>query len=274
MSILSDLTGMKFGRLAVISRAGATKDHRAVWLCLCDCGNQKKVSGKSLRNGDSRSCGCLSRESRAKRRLIDLSGNTYGRLAVIKRVPNKGKSTRWLCKCICGGEVVVLGDNLKSGHTKSCGCIASESKSRRSTTHGPARPGKLSKLFVAWQGMKARCYNDKSSSYRNYGGRGIKVCDRWLNSFENFLEDVGDAPSVNHSIDRIDPNGNYETGNVRWATRAQQNNNKRGVIKICFYGTTKTISEWSKCLGIPHGTLYSRYRQGMTPFQILVAARS
>jgi hypothetical protein len=154
-------------------------------------------------------------------KIIDLTGEKFGRLTVLAWHPSGIWRSRsqpmWLCRCRCGIERVVLGHHLRAGKTRSCGCFARE----RSTTHGLSR----THVYRVWQGMKERCLNRRHRSYFNYGGRGIKVCERWL-IFENFYADMGDPPP-GLSLDRINNNGNYEPNNCRWATQAQQLANRR-----------------------------------------------
>jgi len=253
---LYDLTGQKFGRLTVLG-PGTTEKGTPGWECLCECGDVKVIATNSLRSGKTKSCGCYKVQGMAEHRLVDLTGMTFGKLTVIERAPNRGRTVMWRCSCSCGKETITTAEGLKGGTVKSCGCLRAEANRRR-TRHGMSK----SKLWDVWESMKSRCYNPNSTSYYNYGGRGISICSEWLNSFESFYSwaiDSGYHEGL--SIDRIDVNGNYEPANCRWATDKEQGNNKRNSVWITHNGETHTISEWGDILGISVHTLYSRIFQ-------------
>ena len=148
----------------------------------------------------------------------------YGRLTAKYQVKrNKHNQIQWFCECSCGNTCVVVGYNLTTGHTTSCGCLQKEILSINRKTHGKS----LLVEYKIWIDMKKRCYNKKATAYKDYGGRGIIVCLMWKNSFENFLADMGERPSNKHSIDRKDNDGNYEPGNCKWSTKTEQANNTR-----------------------------------------------
>lgn len=159
--------------------------------------------------------------------LLDLTGQPFGRLTVTSRGPNgKHGEVRWHCRCTCGNETLVYAGNLRSGDTRSCGCLSRELLVTRSTTHGAARVGAETPEYHAWHAMFQRCTNPHHASWEDYGGRGVTVCERWQ-SFENFIADMGPRPSPKHSLDRTNNDGNYEPSNCRWATWNEQARNRR-----------------------------------------------
>ncbi len=156
---------------------------------------------------------------------ISLTGRRFGRLTVLAPTSNLGDRTRWSCACDCSAPVSVRTDHLLGGKTQSCGC---HNQAVRRAQHGKTTHGmSTSREYAAWTQAKQRCYNETHRKYPDWGGRGIRMCERWLNSFENFFRDMGPRPSSRHSLDRKENDGNYEPDNCRWATRAQQLANRR-----------------------------------------------
>lgn len=214
----TDETGNVYGRLTVVRR-GENQGLHASWRCECECGNETLVRGSDLRKGSSRSCGCLRQEvarEQGRERVIDETGNRYGRLTVLRRGPDQDKAATWTCRCDCGNECTTTGTRLRGGSTKSCGCLT--------RTHGHA--GNQTATYNTWLAMKTRCTNPNQASYVYYGDVGITVCDAWMNSFEAFLDDMGERPE-GRTLDRINPFGNYEPGNCKWSTPKEQANNRK-----------------------------------------------
>jgi len=182
---------------------------------------------------------------------IDLTGKRYGRLVGIKDVGVNYNSSRvWSFQCDCGNIKDIAGSLVKLGEVRSCGCLHDEIRIAIKTTHGMSKTYE----YTIWKGIKSRCAD---KSHPRYGGRGITVCDRWKNSFENFLEDMGVAPD-GLSVDRINNDGNYEPENCRWATIEQQSNNKGNSRIIEYNGERMTMSQWAAKIGLAYSTLRGR----------------
>jgi len=195
----------------------------------------------------------------------------YNRLTLIKlsHKDNWGKQY-WLCECDCGNIKTYRLSHIKQGRTKSCGCLNAEQRIN-GATHGHARGDKASRTYVSYQHIKARCNNPKHKQYPDYGGRGITVCDRWLESFENFLADMGECPD-GLTIERLDNDLGYSPDNCIWADMVAQANNRRSSRIIKFDGKSLTIAEWSRETGIKHGTISWRLAQGWSVHDALFLA--
>lgn len=198
----------------------------------------------------------------------DLTGATFGRLTVTGYSRSKpkrksgGSAHLWMTVCTCGTKKEVIGNNLTVGHTRSCGCLHRELSRERQTTHGESPSGSNSSEFGVWISMLARCRNSNSKNFPRYGGRGIKVCGRWVESYENFLADMGRKPSPSHSIDRIDNNGNYEPSNCRWASRNEQARNTSRNRILTHQGRSKCAAEWAEITGLSRSTILRRLKLG------------
>lgn len=188
--------------------------------------------------------------------FIDLTGQRFSRLVVVS-LHSKDGSAKWNCICDCGSTKVVQTSSLRRGATKSCGCLQKERASSANKTHGMRRHP----MYNTWTGIKKRCYNENNPSYNNYGGRGITVCERWLESFDNFLEDMFPTWKEGLSLDRIDVNGNYEPSNCQWANDIEQANNKRETRYI----GDKTLRDYCKERGLKVRSMREKINTGMTP---------
>lgn len=189
----------------------------------------------------------------------DLTGSRFGRLTAVGPLPaNKHGKVRWSCVCECGGTRSVLTGHLKTGATQSCGCLVREINRRNVPLRRDFHGGTGTPEHRVWLAMLNRCTSRTSDSWDRYGGRGISVCARWLDSFPNFLADMGPRPSLTYSIDRIDNSRGYEPGNCRWATMREQGRNRRGNLRLEHAGECKTLSEWCEVLGFKVSTVSRR----------------
>lgn len=244
MSPIMDLTGHRFGALTVLEKGPRTSSGKIQWLCKCDCGNMVLRRTDNL-GKKTCSCGCLTNVKN-----IAL-GTRFGKLTVISSL---GKGW-FLCKCDCGGEKITLGRRLRRGDVESCGCLLHE----KCFKHGE----KDSRLYFSWKNMKNRCTNKNAHSYRNYGGRGISVCEEWRQSYTAFRDwAIASGYRDNLTIDRIDVNGNYCPENCRWVLPSDQALNKTSNRQIEWRGKTQPLCVWSKELGINYGTLKGRLNRG------------
>lgn len=262
----SDLSNLRFGRLTVVERAGSQRGH-SLWKCRCDCGTTTLVLATNLKQGKTQSCGCFVIES-LKNRTIDLTGNRYGRLVVVRMVGRVNGRTMVDCLCDCGKTSIIWSNALRRGVTTSCGCKWTESI----TTHGRSS----SPEYDCWVSLIARCYNPRTRGYHNYGGRGITVCDRWRGEkgFERFLEDMGNKPSTQHSIDRVDNNGNYDPANCRWATPKEQCGNIRSNVWVEYCGKKMIAGVFADMIGWARPNVYRHLAKGKSPEWIADRAAS
>lgn len=201
-------------------------------------------------------------------KFIVSSGQKFGRLTVCQNPTHPNI----MCICQCGKKTSVKAINLIKGKTKSCGCLHKQQLSDRVKKHGATskncREG-VSTTYKRWRSMKSRCTNKNTISYENYGGNGITICERWLNSFDNFLSDMGECPTSDHTLDRINSLGNYTPENCRWANRKQQNRNTSSNRLITLNGVTHCASEWAEIKGINYRTIITRLNKNLDPQEVL-----
>lgn len=202
-------------------------------------------------------------------RAQDISGKRYGRwIAIAYAGRSKGKSL-WLCRCDCGQEKRVSTSALNAGLSKSCGCLKREGRVHSQSVY------KTKTEYKSWSAMISRCYCAKNPSYKNYGGRGIVVCNRWrvgesgLSGFDCFISDMGLKPGPEYSLDRIDGSLPYSPENCKWSTQKTQQNNRRDTKRATINGVTKTVGEWASEAGIPPGLLGNRLTRGWPPAEAL-----
>jgi hypothetical protein len=196
--------------------------------------------------------------------FIDLSGQTFGYLTALERDLNAtGGKTVFVCHCRCGRTLSVQSSSLRSGNTNSCGCYQKEKTAEANTTHGQEGTS----LYSVWSGIKQRTGNPLNSNYERYGARGVRVHPEWSDSFESFqqhiLENLGDRPSTEHSLDRINNEGNYEPGNIKWSTEHDQSRNRRSNINVEYQGKIYVLIDLARELGLDYDALrYQLNRKG------------
>lgn len=271
-----DLAGQRFGMLYVLERASniesANGSRKAAWLCKCDCGNTKIVRQEYLRQRrDKCSCGCqtaaLKSAKLSKPRTVNSPvGERYGRLVIVEELPRRrsGENGHMLrimrCKCDCGGEKITKYVSLRNNHTRSCGCWWRDAPYKHG---GSTKDSEYKRLYHVWCAMRNRCLNPDDKNYYNYGGRGIGICEEWLDfpTFKDWALKTGydpNAPQGVTTIDRIDVNGNYCPENCRWVDIEVQANNKRDTVKITHNGETLSVSQWRRRGGTVCDSVYQK----------------
>lgn len=193
---------------------------------------------------------------------IDLTGERFGRLLVLRKGENVNRRSGWLCRCDCGTTKTIAAADLRHNNVQSCGCLRKENSSALGKALKTANPLRNDPLYHRWGCMVQRCENPNNPSYHNYGGRGIKVCDEWRASFSAFMADMGHPPSPKHTLDRIDNDGDYAPDNCRWALRAEQLRNNRRNITFTLDGCTMTAKDWALNTGVNYQRLMRAYRNG------------
>jgi hypothetical protein len=193
---------------------------------------------------------------------MELEGQRFTRLLVLERSRiDKWNRAIWLCLCDCGTKKEVPACVLINGKTKSCGCLVKDSCVERFTKHGMSPSGDTSPEYEAWSNMKQRCYNPNYKNFKHWGGRGIIVCDRWLNSFENFLEDMGVRPSDEHSLDRKNNDLNYDKSNCRWTTEYFQKRNRSSTVWVEYAGERMVMKDWARKRRLNYNSVHAMYKK-------------
>lgn len=249
-----DLTNQQFGSLTAVYDTGTTHKRLRVWHCICDCGNSREATASSLKRGEVTACqSCMT-----ARRQHDLSGQKFGSLLPLHTTGfDSNGSYIWQCRCDCQTITYVSTGDLNSGNISSCRDCGYASAALKRTTHGLSR----SAIYRRFQAMHNRVYNPNHNYFHVYGGRGIRVCQRW-HDFENFVADMANSFSPELQLERIDNDGHYEPSNCRWATPREQSNNTRSNRLISWNDETHTLTEWSRILGINPHTINARLRYG------------
>jgi len=259
-----NLSGQRFERWLVLDRDNSKKGNSRFW-CKCECGNMKSVPTRYLVSGESKSCGCFHKELTKTIHTKNLAGFKNNRWTIIER--DKSKQSRWFCLCECGVIRSLKGDAVLSGRSKSCGCLQKEivKSLRNNLKHGETG----SRLWRIWAAIKARCTDTNQLAYKNYGGRGIMMCDEWANSYESFRDwarENGYADDL--TIERKNVNGNYEPANCTFISRAEQARNKRTTVYLTAWSETKRLFEWladERCTVPTTARIRDRLNKGFTP---------
>ena len=260
---LIEMVGKKFNHLLVTEEVEKNKRGQRMFKCLCDCGNYRVVEGYALRKGQVKSCGCLYDGRRVENKKEGIIGKRFGKLFVQREVGGEKENTLFECLCDCGNVTIEKWSALIRGK-ESCGCLHHEQLLRRNTTHG----GSKNRLYCVWQNMKRRCYDINAKEYKNYGGRGIAVCNEWrdnYNAFKKFMLEKGYEEGAKRgecTIERLDVNGNYCPENCCVITIQEQAYNKTNSHLEEYNGEIKTIAEWADEYGVDYNLIFKRLQRG------------
>ncbi|MEX3914918.1 hypothetical protein AB4Y43_01540 [Paraburkholderia sp. BR10872] len=260
MAAIQYTPGQRFNRLSYV-RETPSSDSKRHAIFRCDCGNEIDLRISSVTSGNTSSCGCLKREESAKNARKDMEpGAAFDRLTFLSHLERKRKHL-WLglFRCACGREIEKEITQVRQGAVRSCGCLKIDRTVEASTKHGMSKTA----YYGVWLTMIRRCTDPANDKYKDYGARGIGVCERWM-KFENFLADMGKRPA-GASIDRQDNDIGYQPGNCRWATPTQQANNTRKNVFIERHGRRQTVAQWARELGLNETTIHRRLKRGWTP---------
>ena len=263
MAIITDLSGQRFGKLTVIKRVEnhitSGGQSKVMYLCKCDCGNERVVQAGKLKNGRVTQCVACHIP-----RFDDYTGQRFGMITVLERVGEYGFGVSWKCKCDCGKTIIRTANWLRkpcSGE-KNCGCVRGI---QTANGHFFIHKKYNTRLYETHQRILSRCRNQNGQDYSDYGGRGITVCDEWSGNygFINFYNwSIRNGYKSGLSIDRIDVNGNYEPSNCRWADAITQANNKRNNRFLTYNGRSQTVAQWAREYGMSYSMLYLRICRG------------
>ena len=206
-------------------------------------------------------------------KLIDLTGERFGRLVVVRKVDNIKSRSAYLCRCDCGADKAIPAAYLRHGGVKSCGCLRNEASSARGKLRYSDSSRRNMSMYKRWVSVIQRCENPNNPFFKNYGARGIRMCEQWRSDFDLFLADMGDPPTQKHTIERIDNNGPYSPQNCKWALRSTQLRNRRNNITICIGGEKRIAKDWAAMLGVPYQRLTYAYRtKGICAAEAIIMA--
>ena len=256
-----NLVGHKFRMLTVVAAAEHIGKHPA-WLCRCECGIEKVIREFALMSGRIKSCGC---ESTLYKPLNTLQGQRFGYLVALYPGAKVDKHRAWVCKCDCGKEKTIREFVLLNGTVKSCGCHQYDGLKVRFVKHDMSR----TREYRIWLGIRRRCNDPKHPGYKNYGGRGIRICKLYDDSFEEFIKEVGLCPKPNYTVDRINNEGHYEPGNLHWVSMKRNMRNRRNTSMITVSGKTMPMEDFADLIRVTAKNIRYHLKRGKTIEEIM-----